>query len=173
MMSHSSFRMRHGDPGVIIDEYVGKVERLRASTTRDGTAVDLAARLGEREFWRYQHLLAAAGAPPAAKASGAPAAASPSPMGTSPGGPPGMTPAIVPGQSRPPKETAKPERPGSGGLRVGGYMFGIGLVVGLGSFLIVAAGSFAGLFGLTLAAVLVGIGLIVLLISAIIYAANG
>jgi hypothetical protein len=90
-----------------------------------------------------------------------------------PGGPPGLTPAIVPGQPVTSKETVKPERPGSGGLRVGAYMFGIGLAVGVGSAVVISAGSIAGLFGLTLAAVLVGIGLIVLLISALIYAANG
>ncbi|HTR55073.1 MAG TPA: hypothetical protein VMJ10_30515 [Kofleriaceae bacterium] len=58
MMSHASFRLKHGDPGVIIDEYVAKVERLRASTPTDGAVMGLAEKLGERDFWRYQHLLA-------------------------------------------------------------------------------------------------------------------
>jgi hypothetical protein len=68
-----------------------------------------------------------------------------------------------------------PDKPGTKGLRVGGYMFGIGLAVGAGSALLVAVEAdiaILGLFGLTAAVILVGLGLIILLISAIIYASN-
>jgi hypothetical protein len=173
MMSHSSFRLRHGDPGVIIDEYVAKVDRLRASTRLDGTAIDLSARLGEREFWRYQHLLAGGGAGPVPSPPG-PSPTPPTPVPATPtgrGGPPGATPAIAPAQQHPVPEAAKHEPPGAAGLRIGGYMFGLGLLTGLGSLLLIGVGSEAGgLIGFTLAALLVAIGLLVLLISALVYA---
>lgn len=57
MMSQSQFRLQHADPSTVIDEYVTKVERHRASNERDGDALDLARQIGEREFWRYEHLL--------------------------------------------------------------------------------------------------------------------
>src|SRR5690606_22485320 len=35
MMSTTSFRLRSGDPGALVDEYVAKVERVRAQTSTD------------------------------------------------------------------------------------------------------------------------------------------
>src|SRR6185295_16562999 len=62
-------------------------------------------------------------------------------------------------------------RPGSGGLRVGGYMLGIGVITfGVSLALVSSADVF--LIGMTVGALLFAIGLIVLLISAIIMAAN-
>ena len=81
MMSQSAFRLRHGDPGSIIDEYVDKVERVRESGEAHGDALHLAKQLGERSFWRYQHLLAQD-----------PGGGAPLP----PPGPPGATPAPTP-----------------------------------------------------------------------------
>jgi hypothetical protein len=84
-------------------------------------------------------------------------------------------PAAPPPVAAQPTELKPPEHPGNKGLRVGGYLFGIGLAVGAGSALILAIpGDIAilGLFGLTAAVILVGLGLLILLISAIIYAAN-
>jgi len=79
----------------------------------------------------------------------------------------------------PPPETVeaarKGEHPGQQGLRVGGYMFGIGLGIGLLSIVLVSTSSdiaLLGLFGLTAAVILVGLGLIILLISSIIYATS-
>lgn len=65
-----------------------------------------------------------------------------------------------------------PEHAGSAAIRTGGYMFGIGLLVGLGSALLLAADVFAGVFGVTAAVILVGLGLIIMLVGAIIYASN-
>jgi hypothetical protein len=158
MMSQTSFRLRHGDPASIIEEYSGKIERLRASSERDGDAIDLASKLGEREFWRYQHLIAAREATVATPVRVAQ-------MGV-------MRPGATSSAGASQTEEKKKPHPGSGGLKAGGYMLGIGLLVGLASALIISAGSFAGVFGLTLAVILCGLGLIVLLISAIIYAAS-
>ena len=91
MMSQSSFRLRHGDPASIIDEYVGKVERLRESSERDGDALDLSRRIGEREFWRYQHLLADAAAP-GQPPTGAPGTQPPPSVPASPGDPAAAAP---------------------------------------------------------------------------------
>ena len=74
-----------------------------------------------------------------------------------------------------PTNLKPPEHPGNKGLRVGGYMFGIGLAIGAGSALLLAIPSdiaILGLFGITAAVIMVGLGLIILLISAIIYASN-
>ena len=61
--------------------------------------------------------------------------------------------------------------PGQGAVRAGGYMLGIGLVVGLISAAAVNA-SFGFVFGVTLGVLLVGIGLLTLLIGALIYATS-
>jgi hypothetical protein len=72
MMSQTSFRLRHSDPASVIDEYVTKVERLRARDERDAQVLDAATKVGERDFWQTQHLLA--GDP------GGPATAAPAPV---------------------------------------------------------------------------------------------
>jgi hypothetical protein len=80
MMSQAGFRLRHGDPGSIIDEYVDKVARVRESGEAHGDALHLAKQLGERSFWRYQHMLA--------QDPGTGAPAPQPPAGTVPAGPP-------------------------------------------------------------------------------------
>ncbi|HEX7699616.1 MAG TPA: hypothetical protein VF403_02810, partial [Kofleriaceae bacterium] len=42
MMMTATFRLRHGDPNTLIDEYVAKVERVRVSGSADAKALDLA-----------------------------------------------------------------------------------------------------------------------------------
>ena len=69
------------------------------------------------------------------------------------------------------------DHPGTGGLRIGGYMLIIGLVTDLVSGLILSASADGGagaigIVGLTLGSVLIMIALLVLLISALIYVAN-
>jgi hypothetical protein len=96
MMSQSAFRMRHGDPGSIIDEYVGKVERVRESGEAHGDALRLSKQLGERSFWRYQHLLAQA-----------PGAGAPLPPPGTPGTPP-APPFTPPPVAPPPVATPPP-----------------------------------------------------------------
>jgi hypothetical protein len=201
MMSQTSFRLRHGDPGSIIDEYVEKVARMKESTERHGDALRIAKQLGERSFWRYQHLLAQEpgvpqpGAsqpqpqpppiapppvqvPPAQPAPAQPAPAQPAPAQPAPAPGP-MQP--WPGQPGPPSMQPQPvvmqppppaRRPGSRGLRVGGVMLGIGVVVFGVSALLVDGGSGGALVGLTVGALLFSIGLITILISAIIMAAS-
>jgi len=242
MMAETSFRLRHGDPSSIVDEYVAKVDRLRETSSRDAAAIDIAEKLGERSFWHAQHL-AQADDPTAGAPATAPLPAPPlSPPGAPPLSPPGATPpgpvpapsmaelltksarsasrhgdcatieilrervktldpayyaanfandpviaACRPGVSTeppppPPVQPPPPEpqydnktpqpHPGTAGLRAGGYILGIGLIVGLGSLLIVDSGVFAGVFGITAGVILVGIGLLVLLISAIVYVAD-
>src|SRR5262249_14696737 len=76
-------------------------------------------------------------------------------------------PAPVPVQ---PQAVPPHEHAGVGGLRVGAYMMGIGLITGVVSVPFVSAGP--GVIGLTIAVLLVAIGLLVLLLSALIYATN-
>jgi hypothetical protein len=80
----SAFRLKHGDPGTVIDEYVGKVERLRASDTNDALVLDVSTKLGEKEFWRTQRLRAADDTTPP-PASAVPPAAPVEPMLQPPG----------------------------------------------------------------------------------------
>lgn len=192
MMSQTSFRLRHGDPGSIIDEYVEKVARMNESTERHGDALRIAKQLGERSFWRYQHLLAQDPGPPGqpqpqpppiapppvqvppaqpAPAQPVPAQPAPAPGPAQPWpvqpGPPSMQPQPIMMQPPPPQR-----RPGARGLRVGGVMLGIGVVVFGVSALLVDGGSGGALVGLTVGALLFSIGLIVILISAIIMAAS-
>jgi hypothetical protein len=150
MMSQAAFRMRHGDPVSIIDEYVDKVDRVRARGEHDAEALAFAQQLGDRAFWRYQHLLQQQPDP-----SAPPIAAGP-----------GATPPRAPAPVTPTKPKSKP---GSKGMKVGGYMLGIGIITfGLSALLVDASEAF--LVGATVGALLFAIGLLVVLISAIIAA---
>lgn len=63
MMANAAFRLKHGDPSAMIDEYVAKVERFRGQTATDAKALALAETYGQRAFWQYQrHLQTAPGA---------------------------------------------------------------------------------------------------------------
>lgn len=70
------------------------------------------------------------------------------------------------------EDVKPPPHPGSKAISAGGYMFGIGLIAGLGGALLLAADVFIGVIGITAAVILVGLGLLVMLIGAIVYAAN-
>jgi hypothetical protein len=234
VMKQATFRLREQDPSALIDEYVTKVERFKPSTTSDGDTIELAERLGQREFWRYQQRMKrqGAGAPPPQGPPGtvAPGSVPPAPQSQNP-----MVAQLVanayeaanqrdcrkvvgignsvrdldpayhqqsfmtvpafadcyrvvaeesamkpppPGQQTyaNPQPTVIPEpksRAGSGGMKAGGWMLGIGVIVFLVSIpLVESSAEGLGLLGLTVGSLLVGIGLLVLLISAIIYAAS-
>jgi hypothetical protein len=118
MVTQSAFRLKHADPSNVIDECIGKVERLRTSDARVGLALDVSGKVGEREFWRVQHLRAADDAAPGATAAPAPAPPAPprpiadpemppsahaAPPGPAPFStrfsPPGMTAGLSPAQT--------------------------------------------------------------------------
>jgi hypothetical protein len=81
-----------------------------------------------------------------------------------------------PGRPIPPAWQAQPmttrRHPGTTGLKVGGYMLGVGFGVLLVAALIAESAEGAALVGLTVGVLMIGIGLVVLLISAIIYAVD-
>jgi hypothetical protein len=235
VMKQASFRLREQDPSTLIDEYVTKVERLRPSTTNDGKSIDLAERLGQREFWRYQQHMKrqGAGAPPPGGQPGTAAPGAPPPA--QPQNPmlaqllanaddaanrrdcqqvvsignsikdldpayyqqsylteprfadcyrvlaenaarqqnPAYPPGAMGGPPQPMVQAPPPKsRAGVGGMKAGGWMLGIGVIVFLVSIPLVDAAEGLGLLGLTVGSLLFGIGLLVLLISAIIYAAS-
>ncbi len=97
MMSQTAFRLHHGDPTSIIDEYVDKIDKLRETSARDAAVLERAEVIGERDFWRHQHLRvddpATANTAPAAPATSGPTApADPEDreLGAPPAGPPAM-----------------------------------------------------------------------------------
>jgi hypothetical protein len=182
MMASAAFRMRHGDPSSIIDEYVAKVERMQAQGTGDARALDLAQQVGERAFWRYQQHLAqpqpGAAAPaavppaptPAAPVPPAPPPAAPAPVPVAPAATmaPGDTPPMAPA-----REPVPPRRRPRGrmGLRAGAYMMGIGTVVfGASALLVNVSEGFV--VGATVGALLFAIGFVVVAISALVYLAT-
>jgi hypothetical protein len=162
IMKHATFRMRTESPGALIDEYTAKVQRLRGEDGKSALALALAQKLGEDQFWRYQHHLAQ----DAGGAGATPATAAP----TARLSPPGATRAAVAPQPAP----AAPHKPGDTAVKAGAYMMGIGVVdFGLGA-LIVSNTSSSALFwtamvgGITIGAVLAAIGLLTLIIGALI-----
>jgi hypothetical protein len=90
-----------------------------------------------------------------------------------PGGPGAQPPAPGAQPAASDMEVPEPKKqPGRRGLRVGGYMLGIGVVT-FGLSLALVSSSEAFLVGMTVGALLFSIGLITLLISAIIAASAG
>jgi hypothetical protein len=177
-MMTATFRLSHGDPNTLIDEYVEKVERVRVSGSADAKALDLAQKMGERAFWKYQqHLAQDDGTQPATPAPPAPVPAGSDPAAID-AAPPVMRPpgAVAPDPLRqipPPANGPKHEgaRPGTGAMHAAGYMMGIGVVTfGLSAALVDSSDAF--LIGLTVGALLFAIGLITLIVGAIIYSAN-
>lgn len=182
MMANAAFRMRHGDPASIIDEYVAKVERVQAQGAGDARTLDLAQQVGERAFWRYQQHLAqtppGAVTPAAAPATPAPATPVPAPLA-----PPAASVPLAPAASTAPG-TAAPMAPkyepapvrqprGRTGMRAGAYMMGIGTVVfGSSTLLLGTTEAFGFVFGMTAGAVLFAIGFVVLAVSALVYLAT-
>jgi len=252
MMSQTAFRLKHNHAGSMIDEYVAKVEKLRATDERHAEALALAAQLNEKAFWRHQQMLAQdpPGTPTTRTPTAPPGPSAPTapPGPSAPTAPPPLTEVEILTQSarvaarkgdcraiemlgarvleldptyyhtifqpdpeilsctpgvdrdapppRPPRTRSvfprkrgevayvpsrspvapakKQDHPGEGGLRIGGYMFGIGFGIGLVSAAMLSTEALVGpgLVGLTVGVLMVGIGLIVLLFSALIYAAN-
>lgn len=172
MMSQASFRLKNGDPLTMIDEYAAKVQRLRERTDTDAKALALAQQLGDKAFWRYQHLLHAQPGPATAAGSGAASGAG-GPM-VAQSGPPGTTDPSAPGAAPPgpaaPPTPPKP-KPGRRMARAGGYMMGIGVIVfGISVLLVDTSDAF--LVGGTLGALLIAVGFLVLIIGAIIAATS-
>ncbi len=194
-MREVTFRLKTESPGSIIDEYAAKVERLRGTDGKSALALSLAEKIGQRAFWKYQHLLAQPGAPQGSPGPGSgqpgPGSGQPGPGSGQPsqpwqtGGPSGAPgqawpngqPAGPPAgymQQPPPQQVYQPppaREPGVLPMKVGGVMMGIGVVTfGISAALVDT--SDAALVGLTVGSVLVGVGLIVLIVGALIYAAN-
>ena len=172
MMMTATFRLRHGDPNTLIDEYVAKVERVRVSGSADAKALDLAQKMGERAFWKYQqHLAQDGGTQPTTPAAAAPYDPAAPPPPPPPMAPPGSV-APMPMRPLPPaKEKHEGARPGTGAMHAAGYMMGIGVVT-FGISLALVDSSDAFLIGLTVGALLFAIGLVTLIVGAIIYASN-
>jgi len=182
MMMTATFRLRHGDPNTLIDEYVAKVERVRVSGSADAKALDLAQKMGERAFWKYQqHLAQDGGTQPTTPATPAPvpAGADPAAVDAAPPPPPPPSAMRPPGSVAPapmqPLPPVKPKhegaRPGTGAMHAAGYMMGIGVVTfGISAALVDSSDAF--LIGLTVGALLFAIGLVTLIVGAIIYSAN-
>jgi hypothetical protein len=177
MMANATFRLRHGDPNTLIDEYVAKVERVRVSGSADAKALDLAQKMGERAFWKYQqHLAQDAGTQPNTPPTAAPPPTSGDPAAEAAGLEPTIAPpgSVAPAPMRPlppVKEKHEGARPGTGAMHAAGYMMGIGVVTfGLSAALVDTSDAF--LIGLTVGALLFAIGLVTLIVGAIIYAAN-
>jgi hypothetical protein len=180
MMTNTAFRMRHGDPSSIIDEYVARVERVRAQGEGDARALDLAQQVGERAFWRYQRHLAqtqpGAAAPaavppaptPAAPVPAAPAPA-PAPVPAAPAAT--MAPGVTPSMAPAPEPVPRRRPSGRTGMRAGAYMMGIGTVTfGVSALLINASDVLV--IGATVGALLFAIGFVVVVISGLIYLAT-
>ncbi|TMQ08590.1 MAG: hypothetical protein E6J91_32735 [Deltaproteobacteria bacterium] len=149
MMMQTAFRLKHEGPGTLIDQYTQKVTRLREDGAPSALALAMSERIGRQAFWAYQKRVAQA-------------------PGASPVQPPGRPTAAAPA----PVVTAPP--PGHRGMKIGGVMMGVGVVVAGASALILSGGGpFGFVVGITVGAVLFGIGLIVLIISAIIAAVDG
>lgn len=170
MMRQAAFRLRNGDPGSVIDEYVAKVERVQARAENDAAALALAEKVGERAFWHGQKRAQRQGAATnwAQSAPGQPPPQPPPPQQPYPQQPypqqAYQQPMLPPPPPRP--------HPGVGGLKTGGFMMGIGVLIFGASVGLVSAGAEGFIFGATLGAVLFAIGFIVIIVSAIIYAAN-
>ncbi len=139
IMTQTSFRLTHNDPGVVIDEYVNKVRRATEPGKAEISASQNTAYLGSEAFWRYRDQLASAQ-----------------------------------GGTGPSSENRDKEfhGPGSGTVRTGVTMMGIGAVTFGLSAIFVSNGVFPFVFGMTVGAVLFAIGLIALIVGAIIVAAN-
>jgi hypothetical protein len=146
MMSHSAFRMRNSDPGVVIDEYVARIERYRPHGDKDPEALDLAQRLGERAFWRYQKQLAAQGRP---------------------SGPPGAQ--AAPAAPTAPTAGAAASSTIRWPLITGAWTLGLGVVTFAASLAVVETSDVA-LLGITFGALSIAVGFVFLIIGAILYA---
>jgi uncharacterized membrane protein YgdD (TMEM256/DUF423 family) len=144
MMAHTSFRLKNAAPGVLIDEYLEKVQRVQAQSGAQAEfALRIASQAGSDAFWQQPNQ-AAAGTPAGAPAYVAPTAA-----------PPAQNPT-----------------PGIGTVKAGGLLLGIGVATFAGSAVFVALGADLFVIGMTVGAILFAVGLVMLIVGAIIYAAS-
>jgi uncharacterized membrane protein len=158
MMMQASFRLKHSAPGAVIDEYVDKVQRMKAqSGAQAALTLRIAGRASTDQFFQDAPIDTHGGnavsepAAPAASAQPAPSAPTNAPAKT------------------------KKVRPGAGTIKSGGIVLGIGVLTGGVGALIVAGGGEAaivGAVGLTIGAILFAVGLIMVIVGAIIYAAS-
>jgi hypothetical protein len=143
MMAHTSFRLKNAAPGVVIDEYVQKVQRAQAQS---GAQAEFALRFASQagsEAFRQQPSHVGSAAPAGAQAG---AAAQP---------------------------TSEPTaRPGRGTMNTGGLLLGIGVATFAGSAIFVALGAFPLVIGMTVGAILFAVGLVMVIVGAIISAAS-
>jgi hypothetical protein len=154
MMAQASFRLKHSSPDTVIDEYVDKARRMTAqSGLQSDLALRVASRVGQDSFWQEQAKYSSSrGSRAYAMNTGA-----------------APTSAEVP----PPTPHASSSRAGFPTMNTGAWLMGIGVVVFGVSGLIVAAGAFPFVFGMTVGALLFAAGFICLIVGAIIHAAAG
>ena len=138
MMTQTSFRLSKADPGTVIDECVGKVKRVSEPRRAEMLSSLTAAQAGNEAFFRSGQ----------------------SDYGTTPTGP---TPAAAPDTSA--DLPLWRRQPGGGAIHSGLYMMGIGAVTFGISALIVKAGTFGLVYGMTAGALLFAIGLITLIVD--------
>jgi hypothetical protein len=153
-MVQVSFRLRHQNPSLFLDECVGKVRRV---AKRKGYSEELQRRLAtqaaESTFWELAD----------AKRSQVGFANTVAAGSDSEGWIP-----VEPDPEPPPKTSSA----GSGAITAGLWMLGIGLGVGLLGVALVAAENLGGLFLLTAAVLLLAAGLITLVVGLIIKATS-
>ncbi len=143
MMTHASFRLSKVEPGTVIDECVGKVRRATDPDRAQLLAAQTAAQAGSEAFFRSRGMVQ------------------------------GMDGATDGADGGPqPEAGAWRYEPGGGAINSGLWMMGIGAVTFGVSAIIVNAGVFGLVFGMTAGAVLFAIGFITLIVGAIIRAAK-
>jgi hypothetical protein len=142
IMTQTSFRLSKHDPGVVIDEYVNKVRRATAPGKAEIAASQSAGYVGSEAFWRYRDRMEK---PKTSNADTAETSAF---------------------------NESKFDGPGSGAVKTGAKMMGIGAITFGVSAIFVANDAFPFVIGMTVGAVLFAIGLITLIVGAIIVAAN-
>jgi hypothetical protein len=157
MMTQTSFRLRHQPPAQLIDEYVHKAHKaMEQGGARTEALMRLTANASSSAFWAQQAQLSR-GTAPAGSASGSasePASASPTSV------------------NEPPTAPATAPHAGSGTIKTGAILLGIGVITFLGSTALVALGAVPFVVGMTVGAVLFAIGLVMIIVGAIIYAAS-
>jgi len=168
MSTHLSWRMRVQSPSLVMDDVLGKVQRVAARNGQDEELKrHLATHIGEETFWRNQTRLAMAGGAGEAAADDdglfddGPAGAKGA------GGPdePGVAPAV---RSEPFEARPQVKRRGGALISTGLWMMGTGagsVAIGAG---ILAAESIVGAFVMTAGGVAIVAGLIVLVVGLIV-----
>lgn len=157
MLTQSSFRLRHAAPGALIDEYVSKVRRATATDGAERALALNAASQASAELF-----FAGPGAASSDAASPAPAASWTSPKAKRQAR---TTNAL---KAQPPDGT----HPGTGTIRTGAWLLGIGVLTFGVSAGLVSIGATPLLIGMTVGALMFAIGLIVLIVGALIYVAS-